>query len=150
VARQAAEALALSRSRPTGPAVRFLQPRTGRATNNGCTVMPRLLGAAASFATLIWEHTMYKTTLIAAVVAAGVSLGLAGCDVKKTQEGSVTLPKYEVKKEQSGQITPPKYEVTPPDVKVGSAEKTITVPKVTTEEKKIEVPTVQVTPADKK
>ncbi len=93
---------------------------------------------------------MLKTTLVAAIVAAGVSLGLAGCDVKKTQEGSVTLPKYDVKKEQSGEITPPKYEVTPPDVKVGSAEKTVTVPKVTTEEKKIEVPTVQVTPADKK
>jgi uncharacterized lipoprotein len=93
---------------------------------------------------------MLKTTLVAAVVAAAVSLGLAGCDVKKTQEGSVTLPKYDVKKEQSGEITPPKYEVTPPDVKVGSAEKTVTVPKVTTEQKKIEVPTVQVTPADKK
>ena len=90
------------------------------------------------------------TTLVAAVMAAGISLGLAGCDVKKTQEGSVTLPKYDVKKEQSGEITPPKYEVTPPDVKVGTAEKTVTVPKVTTEEKKIEVPTVQVTPADKK
>lgn len=93
---------------------------------------------------------MIKTTLVAAIVAAGVSLGLAGCDVKKTQEGSVTLPKYDVKKEQSGEITPPKYEVTPPDVKVGTAEKTVTVPKMTTEEKKIEVPTVQVTPADKK
>jgi len=93
---------------------------------------------------------MHKTTLVAALIAIGASVGLAGCDVKKTQEGHVTLPKYDVKKEQSGEITPPKYEVTPPDVKVGTAEKTVTVPKVTTEEKKIEVPTVQVTPADKK
>ena len=93
---------------------------------------------------------MFKVTLATALITIG-TLGLTGCDVKKTQEGSVTVPKYEVEKTQSGQVTVPKYEVTPPDVKVGSAEKTVTVPKVTTEEKKIEVPTVQITPApDKK
>jgi uncharacterized lipoprotein len=93
---------------------------------------------------------MLKITLVAGIVSLGV-LGLAGCDVKKTQEGSVTVPKYEVEKTQQGNVTLPKYEVTPPDVKVGSTEKTVTVPKVTTEEKKVEVPTVTVTPpADKK
>jgi hypothetical protein len=38
----------------------------------------------------------------------------------------------------------------PPDVKVGTAEKTVKVPTVKTEEKKIEVPTITVTPAEKK
>ena len=69
---------------------------------------------------------------------------------EEAQEGNVTVPKYEVEKKQSGDVTLPKYDVTTPDVKVGSAEKTITVPKVETEEKKIEVPTVTVTPAEKK
>ena len=92
---------------------------------------------------------MHKTTLVAALIAIGASVGLAGCDVKKTQEGHVTLPKYDVKKEQSGEVTPPKYEVTPPDVKVGSAEREVNVPKVTTEKRTVEVPTVTVTPADK-
>jgi predicted small lipoprotein YifL len=97
-----------------------------------------------------WENAMSRTTLVATLVAAGLTFGLAGCDVKKTQEGSVTLPKYDVKKEQSGQVTMPKYDVTPPDVKVGSAERTVTVPKLTTQEKKVDVPTVSVTPANRK
>ena len=93
---------------------------------------------------------MLKITLAAGIVSLG-ALALSGCDVKKTQEGNVTVPKYQVEKTQEGNVTVPKYEVTPPDVKVGSTEKTVTVPKVTTEEKKIEVPTVTVTPApDKK
>ena len=93
---------------------------------------------------------MLKIALAAGFVSLA-TLGLTACDVKKTQEGSVTVPKYDVKKTQSGNVTLPKYEVTPPDVKIGSTEKTVTVPKVTTEEKKIEVPTVSVTPApDKK
>ena len=93
---------------------------------------------------------MLKVTLAATIMTIG-AIGLVGCDVKKTQEGNVTVPKYEVEKKQAGDVTVPKYEVTPPDVKVGSTEKSVTVPKVTTEEKKIEVPTVQVTPApDKK
>lgn len=92
---------------------------------------------------------MHKSTLAIAIVSFGV-LGLSGCDVKKTQEGNVTVPKYEVEKKQSGDVTLPKYDVTTPDVKVGTKEKTVTVPTVKTEEKKIDVPTVQVTPADKK
>jgi ABC-type uncharacterized transport system auxiliary subunit len=73
---------------------------------------------------------MFKTTLTAALVAAG-ALALAGCDVKKTTEG--------------------KYEVTPPDVKVGKTEKQVTVPKtVETEKRTIEVPKVDVKTAKEK
>ena len=92
---------------------------------------------------------MFKTTLAIGLISLG-ALGLTGCDVKKTQEGNVTVPKYEVEKKQAGDVTLPKYDVTAPDVKVGSAEKTITVPTVKTEEKKIEVPTVTITPAKDK
>ena len=88
---------------------------------------------------------MSKTSLIVALVSATALLG--ACDVKKTQEGNVTLPKYEVEKTKSGDVTLPKYEVTPPKVEVGTTEKTITVPTVKTEEKTITVPTVTVTPA---
>ncbi|WP_427914460.1 hypothetical protein ACPWT1_05880 [Ramlibacter sp. MMS24-I3-19] len=92
---------------------------------------------------------MIKTTTIAAL-AAVAALGLSACDVKKTQEGSVNLPKYDVKKTEDGHVTPPKYDVTGPDVKVGSKETTVNVPTVKTEEKKVEVPTVDVTTAKEK
>jgi hypothetical protein len=95
------------------------------------------------------RNLMFKTTLAVGIISAGV-LGLAGCDVKKTQEGSVTVPKYEVTKKQDGDVTLPKYDVTTPDVKVGSKEETVKVPKVTTQEKKIDVPTVDVTTAKEK
>ncbi len=72
---------------------------------------------------------MLKTTLATAIIAAGV-LGLSGCDVKKTQEGNVTVPKYEVEKKQSGDVTLPKYDVTTPDVQVGTQKKTIEVPTI--------------------
>ena len=92
---------------------------------------------------------MHKTILAAAIVSFGV-LGLTACDVKKTQEGNVDVPKYEVEKTKSGEVTVPKYEVTTPDVKVGSAEKSITVPTVKTEERTINVPTVDVTTGKEK
>ena len=92
---------------------------------------------------------MHKTILAAAIVSLG-AIGLSGCDVKKTQEGSVTPPKYEVTKKQEGDVTLPKYDVTTPDVKVGSTEKSVTVPKVTTEKRDISVPTVDVTTAKEK
>jgi uncharacterized lipoprotein len=72
---------------------------------------------------------MLKTTLATAIGAAGV-LGLSGCDVKKTQEGHVSVPKYDVQKKASGDVTLPKYDVTTPDVQVGSEKKTIEVPTV--------------------
>ena len=62
---------------------------------------------------------MLKIALAAGFVSLA-TLGLTACDVKKTQEGSVTVPKYDVEKTQSGNVTLPKYEVTPPDVKIGS------------------------------
>lgn len=89
---------------------------------------------------------MLKTTLAIALVSVG-ALGLSACDVKKTQEGNITVPKVEVTKTQEGDITLPKYDVKTPDVKVGTTEKTVAVPTVKVEEKKIEVPTVTVTPA---
>jgi hypothetical protein len=92
---------------------------------------------------------MIKTTTIAAI-AAVAALGLSACDVKKTQEGSVTVPKYDVKKTEEGNVTVPKYDVTGPDVKVGSKETTVNVPTVKTEEKKVDVPTVSVTTAKEK
>ena len=92
---------------------------------------------------------MFKTTTIAAIAAAA-ALGLSACDVKKTQEGSVNLPKYDVKKTQEGDVTVPKYDVTGPDVKVGTKEETVKVPTVKTEEKTVDVPTVSVTTAKEK
>lgn len=72
-----------------------------------------------------------RTPLIFAVLAAAGALGLAGCDVKKTQEG--------------------KYEVTTPDVKVGKTTKQVEVPKtVETEKKDITVPTLDVKTAKEK
>jgi uncharacterized lipoprotein len=90
---------------------------------------------------------MFKPTLLISAIAFG-AIGLSACDVNKTQEGHVTVPKYE--KTQEGSVTVPKYEVTPPDVKVGTTEKTVTVPTVKTEERKVSVPSVQITPAKDK
>jgi hypothetical protein len=86
---------------------------------------------------------MFKTTLAIAIVSIG-ALGLTACDVKKTQEGDVTVPKFEVNKTQEGNVTLPKYDVTPPTVSVTTVDKTITVPTVKTEEKTIELPKVSV------
>ncbi|WP_048439293.1 hypothetical protein [Caenimonas sp. SL110] len=92
---------------------------------------------------------MIKTTLVATLVAIG-AIGLTGCDVKKTQEGNVTVPKYEVEKKAEGDVTLPKYDVTTPDVKIGSKDATVTVPTIETEKKTIEVPTIDVTTAKEK
>lgn len=86
-----------------------------------------------------------KTTL--ASLAALAAITLSACDVEKTQEGNVTMPKYEVDKTREGSVTPPKYDVTPPDVKVSEKERTVEVPTVKTEKKTIEVPSVDVIPA---
>lgn len=92
---------------------------------------------------------MRKTSIIfASLAAAGIVL--AGCDVKKTQEGSVTPPKYEVTKKQEGDVTLPKYDVTTPSVEVRKEEREITVPKVTTEKETITVPSVDVKTAREK
>lgn len=79
---------------------------------------------------------------VAIIALSALAFGLAGCEVKKTQEGK--LPDVEVK---DGQI--PKYDVIPPDVKVTTDPATVKVPDVDvkTEEKTINVPKVEVTPA---
>lgn len=92
---------------------------------------------------------MFRTTLAIAIVSIG-ALGLTACDVKKTQEGNVTVPKYEVEKTQEGSVTLPKYDVTAPSVNVTTTEKTITVPTIQAEEKTIEVPKVDVTTGQEK
>lgn len=51
------------------------------------------------------------------------TLGMAGCEVEKTEEGS--LPDVEV---EGGNM--PEYDVDGPDVDVGTKEKTVTVPDV--------------------
>ena len=73
---------------------------------------------------------MLKTTFAIAFAVVGV-LSLSACDVKKTQEGNITVPKVEVTKTKEGDITLPKYDVKTPDVSVGTTEKTVTVPTVT-------------------
>ena len=92
---------------------------------------------------------MIRTTLAIAIVSIG-ALGLSACDVKKTQEGNVTVPKFEVNKTKEGDVTLPKYDVTAPTVSVTTTDKTITVPVVKTEEKTIELPKVQVTTGKEK
>ena len=85
---------------------------------------------------------MRKTPLILAGLFSVASLGLVGCDVEKTQSGNVDVPKYEVSKTKEGDVTLPKYDVTTPDVKVGTKEAEVTVPKITTEKETLNVPTV--------
>ena len=87
---------------------------------------------------------MRKTTSLFAAIAAAASLALVGCDIDKTQEGNVNLPKYEVEKTQEGSVTVPKYDVTAPDVDVKSKQTEVTVPKITTEKETISVPDVDV------
>jgi len=92
---------------------------------------------------------MLKRTLIGSTLVMTV-LGLAACDVQKTQEGEVKLPKYEVSKTQEGSAKLPEYDVKTPDVKVTTEEKTVSVPTVKTEERTVKVPDVDVTPAKDK
>jgi len=93
-------------------------------------------------------QTLNQRALLAAIVSTAL-LGVAGCDVKKTQSGSVTVPKYEVEKTKEGDVTLPKYSVTTPDVKVDGVKKEVLVPKVVMEKETVTVPEVQVTPAKK-
>jgi hypothetical protein len=95
------------------------------------------------------EETMFRATLAIAVVSLG-ALGLTGCDVKKTQEGNVSVPKFEVNKTKEGDVTLPKYDVTAPSVNVTTTEKTVTVPTVKAEEKTLTLPKVEVTTAQEK
>jgi hypothetical protein len=83
-----------------------------------------------------------KTMLAGLSAAFLAAAAMTGCDVKKTQEGDVTVPKYE--KTQSGDVTLPKYEVTTPDVTITEKQTEVTVPKVTTEKETVTVPSVDI------
>ena len=88
---------------------------------------------------------MNKPAIVVATSLVLSAFGLTACDVRKTQEGDVTLPQYE--KTREGNVTLPKYDVTAPEVNVTKTEKKVDVPTVRTEERTIEVPKVEVTPA---
>lgn len=79
-----------------------------------------------------------------------LAAGLAACDVEQTQEGKVDLPEYEVAKTQEGDVQAPKFDVTAPDVEVKTEEKVVDVPTVGMEEKKVEVPDVDINAANDK
>jgi hypothetical protein len=95
---------------------------------------------------------MRKTAFVFAGLLSAASMALVGCDVRKTQEGNVDLPKYDVSKTQEGSVQAPKYDVTAPKVDVTSEQKTVDVPKVGvyTEKETLTVPKVEVTPADQR
>jgi hypothetical protein len=91
---------------------------------------------------------MRKTAFVLAGITAA-SFALVGCDVQKTQEGAVDVPKYEVSKTQEGNVQLPKYDVDAPKVDVTTEQKTVDVPKVGvyTEKETLSIPKVNVTPA---
>jgi hypothetical protein len=92
---------------------------------------------------------MFKTSIAIAAVSFS-AFGLSACDVDKTQEGSVTVPKYEVEQKQAGNVTAPGYDVKTPDVAVTEQEKKVEVPTIEKEEKTVTVPKVEVEPATEK
>lgn len=93
---------------------------------------------------------MRKTVFVLAGLVSAASLTLVGCDVRKTQDGNVDVPKYEVSKTKDGDVTLPKYDVTAPKVDVTTEKKDITVPKleVHKDAATVTVPKVDITPAD--
>lgn len=92
---------------------------------------------------------MRKTAFVIAGLVSAASFALVGCDVQKTAEGNVDMPKYEVSKTQEGDVTLPKYDVDAPDVDVTTTKKEVEVPKVGvyTEKETLTVPKVDITPA---
>lgn len=92
---------------------------------------------------------MRKSSFVIAAVVSAASLALAGCDVEKTQEGNVDVPKYEVSKTEEGDVTLPKYDVDAPKVDITAEKKEVDVPKVGvyTEKETLTVPNIDVTPA---
>ena len=92
---------------------------------------------------------MRKTAFVIAGLVSAASFALVGCDVQKTQEGSVDMPKYEVSKTEEGNVQLPKYNVDAPEVNVTTEKKEVEVPKVGvyTEKETLTVPKVDITPA---
>jgi hypothetical protein len=75
-------------------------------------------------------------------------LGLSACEVKKTQEGKIDLPKYEVQKTQEGHVQLPKFAIETPKIEIQKKQQTVTVPTVNKEQRTIDIPTgIQVKPA---
>ena len=95
---------------------------------------------------------MRKASIVIAGLVSAASLALVGCDVQKTQEGNVEVPKYEVSKTKEGDVTLPKYDVDAPKVDVTTEKKEVDVPKVGvyTEKETLTIPKVEVTPAGEK
>lgn len=87
---------------------------------------------------------------IVAITSAIFALGLTACDVEKTKEGNVSLPKYEVEKTKEGSVKLPEYDVKTPEVTVKKEEKTVEVPTIKKEERTVQVPNIDVTPAKEK
>lgn len=92
---------------------------------------------------------MRQTAFVIAGLVSAASFALVGCDVQKTQEGSVDMPKYEVSKTEEGNVQLPKYNVDAPEVNVTTEKKEVEVPKVGvyTEKETLTVPKVDITPA---
>ncbi len=92
-----------------------------------------------------------RNTSIAIAILSAATLGVAGCDVQKTAEGNVEMPKYEVTKKQEGEVKLPEYNVRTPEVNVTSKERQVTVPDVDVDVKKrqetVKVPDIDVKPA---
>ena len=92
---------------------------------------------------------MRKTAFMLSGLVSAASFALVGCDVQKTQEGNVDVPKYEVSKTQEGDVTLPKYDVEAPKVDVTTTEKQVTLPDVdiNTQKETVTLPKVDITPA---
>ena len=95
---------------------------------------------------------MRKSAFVIAGIVSAASIALVGCDVQKTLDGNVEVPKFEVSKTKEGDVTLPKYDVEAPKVDVTTEQKTVDVPKVGvyTEKETLTVPKVEITPAGQK
>ncbi len=80
----------------------------------------------------------YTRYAFACAAATALSFSITACDVKKTEDGKA--PKVTV---EDGKL--PKYDVETAKVDVTTKKQEVTVPKVTTEQKTISVPDVNVT-----
>jgi hypothetical protein len=87
--------------------------------------------------------SLFKPFRVALVctAAAATALSFTSCKVRQTQEAKA--PEVEVK---DGQM--PKFDVDPAKVTVQPKETEVTVPKITTEERTVTVPDVDVTMPD--
>jgi hypothetical protein len=99
---------------------------------------------------IIYKEDSMITKALIVVASTFFAAGLTACDVDKTKEGSVSVPKYKVEKTQEGNVKLPEYNVNAPEVTVKKEERTVEVPTVKKEERTVQVPNVDVTPAKEK